>query len=496
MNQLGQGTAPRRIAIVGAGISGLAAAWTMHLRLPKTQLTVFESADRAGGVLETIYDAPYLVERSADNFATLIPDALDLCKATGYLDELISPEQNGRQAFVLNRGRVLPIPAGFSLVQPTRLWPILTTRTLSVAGKIRLLSELIVPPRSDDADESLQSFATRRLGRNAFENLVEPIVSGIFTADPSKLSMQATLPQFVKMEREHGGLIRGYLAARRENAAAVSRRASGARYDQFVAPRHGMTHWIKHLVESLPPSTIRFNQTVLSVQRVLRASPEPHPTNTRSTWRVKTSTVDEHFDGLIMAAPTHHAARLLQPSEPEIAERLSKFDYASSAVVILVVDRQHVQRRVDGFGLIVPSIERSPVLAISYSSNKYAGRAPDDQLMMRIFFGGAKAPEMLQRSDAALIAAAEAQIREILGWQGQACRWQGVARWHNAMPQYHIGHNARVAELQQLVAQLGGLRLCGNAYSGVGIPQTVRSGRQAAQELADELDPAVSQLSR
>ena len=463
---------PLRIAVVGAGIAGLAAAITVRQNRPAAEVTIFESSGRAGGVLETIYDAPYLIERSADNFATLIPDALDLCKLTGYADEMISPQPNGRQAFVLNRGRILPIPVGFSLVQPTRVWPILTTGTLSVAGKLRMLSEYFVKARRSDEDESLQSFATRRLGREAFENLVEPIVSGIFTADPTRLSMQATLPQFVKMEREHGGLIRGYLAARRQDAAAVARRASGARYDQFMAPRQGMSHWIKHLEGFLPAGSIRFQQTVRSVER-----------GEGSTWLVRTAAEALPYDGVIMATPVKHTAECLRDTAPTLSASLRQIEYASSAVVVVIVDRADIKGRVDGFGLIVPAREGRPVLAISYTSNKYAGRVPDDQLMLRIFLGGATQPEVVLRSDDELMQLATQQLREILDWRGQRCRWQGLVRWNEAMPQYHLGHTQRVDAIMEEVRQLGTIRLCGAGYSGVGIPQTVRSARTAVEDL-------------
>ncbi len=226
---------------------------------------------------------------------------------------------------MLNRGRILPIPVGFSLVQPTRVWPILTTRTLTLSGKFRMLGEYFVKARESDEDESLQSFATRRLGQEAFENLVEPIVSGIFTADPTRLSMQATLPQFVKMEREHGGLIRGYLAARRQDAAAVARRASGARYDQFMAPKQGMSHWIKHLVNYLPAGSIRFQAQVESVRR------------TGKGWSLLVDDERQPFDGLIVAAPTAHAAACLKDAVPDLADSLSKIEYASSAVAVVIV---------------------------------------------------------------------------------------------------------------------------------------------------------------
>lgn len=462
----------KRIAVIGAGIAGLAAAIHLRNARPESQVTIYESSGRAGGVLETIYDGSYLIERSADNFATLIPDALDLCKLTGYTDQMISPQPNGRQAFVLNRGRILPIPVGFSLVQPTRVWPILTTGTLSLAGKLRMLGEYFVKARMSDEDESLESFATRRLGREAFENLVEPIVSGIFTADPSRLSVQATLPQFVKMEREHGGLIRGYLAARKQDAAAVSRRASGARYDQFMAPRQGMSHWINHLVNTLPADTIRFHQRVEAIER-----------KGADHWQVSTSGQSEQFEAIIMAAPVQHAANCLQSASADLASSLREIEYASSAVAVVIVDRAEVKGRIDGFGLIVPAREGRPVLAISYTSNKYAGRVPDDQLMLRIFLGGATQPEVVKRSDEALMELATQQLREILDWRGEKFRWQGLVRWQEAMPQYHLGHDARVEMIMQQAKQLGNLRLCGAGYSGVGIPQTVRSARLAVESL-------------
>ncbi len=189
-------------------------------------------------------------------------------------------------------------------------------------GKLRMLAEYFVKARTSEEDESLESFATRRLGRQAFENLVEPIVSGIFTADPSRLSVQATLPQFVKMEREHGGLIRGYLAARKQDAAAVSRRASGARYDQFMAPRQGMSHWINHLVNQLPEGTLRLNTTAQSVER------EP-----AGGWQITSSHGVEKFDGIIVAAPVRHAASFLQKVSPDLSRGLAAIEYASSALL-------------------------------------------------------------------------------------------------------------------------------------------------------------------
>ncbi len=468
-----------QVAVLGGGIAGLAAAWTLA-KQGRTRPVLFEAASRVGGVLETVHDAGYLIERAADNFSTIIPDALELTRAAGLEEQLISPNAEGRQAFVLNRGRILPIPAGFSLMQPTRVRSILTTQTLSWRAKARLLNEFWIARRSSNGDESLESFVTRRLGRETFENLVEPIVSGIFTADPKTLSMAATMPQFLEMERRHGGLIRGHLAARKKDAAAAARRASGARYDQFVAPRDGMSSWVEGLAGQLPDGCLHLNTSVRRLSRQTDAA--------GAGWQVELSdgTVRD-FDAVICALPAAATARLLQETEPAAASLIQGISYASSVVVAMVLERHELRGRVDGFGLIIPRKEQREALAISYTSNKYPGRVPEGQILLRIFMGGALRPELNELPDEALLNKATRELREVLGWQGHRPRWQAVIRWDKAMPQYVVGHVDRIRELKALLTQVPTLRLCGAAYDGVGIPQCVRGGRQAADAIVGEL---------
>jgi protoporphyrinogen/coproporphyrinogen III oxidase len=470
----------RKIAVIGGGISGLAAAWTAAQH-PNINVTLFEASDRVGGVLETIHDQGYLIERSADNFATLIPSAFEFCRDIGYESQLIRPRTEGRRAFVLNRGRILPIPLGFSLMQPTRLDSMLMTKTLSWAGKVRVAKEYWTPARSDIEDESLESFVTRRLGREAFENLVEPIVSGIFTADPSTLSMAATMPQFLEMERKHGGLIRGYLRGRgnQTQAQSVASRASGARYDQFYAPAKGMSDLLQHIVRALPADCIQLNQTVESLQA--------QSIEGMHRWRIKLSNSVQNFDGVIVALPTVHASNLLHDSAPVASQLIGSIRYASSAVVVLVVNKSEIKGRIDGFGLIVPRKEHRKTLAISYSSNKYPGRVPDDQFLLRIFLGGALAPDLVDESDEKLIKLAESELREILGWTGTKARWQAVVRWKNAMPQYLVGHLKLIKQIEESINSLTNLEICGAGYRGVGIPQCVRDGRRAAEAVVANL---------
>lgn len=477
--------------MIGGGISGLAAAWTLS-RQPQVDVSLFEASDRVGGVLETIYDAGYLIERSADNFATLIPDALEFCQEIGFESQLIRPRARGRQAFVLRNGKIMPIPLGFSLMQPTRIDSMVTTQTLSWRGKLRLAKEYWVAARRDSSDESLESFVTRRLGKETFENLVEPIVSGIFTADPATLSMAATMPQFVDMERKHGGLIRGFLKSRKSQAQTVASRASGARYDQFMAPAHGMTSLVQHIVQSLPHNCLRLRSRVQSLRPGGDGLSGGDGLN---RWMVNTPAGSETFDGVIVALPAAHAADLLRQPLPEIGQHIGSIAYASSAVVVMVVDKADIRQRIDGFGLIVPRKERRPTLAISYSSNKYEGRVPEEQLLLRIFLGGALAPELVDESDATLLQMAQTELKTILGWSGSQARWQAVVRWKEAMPQYTVGHLDRLGELDSALQAVPTLQVCGAAYRGVGIPQCVRDGRRAARAILQREQPNPSRPS-
>lgn len=467
-----------RVAVIGGGISGIAAALECTLHKECAEVHLYESSSRLGGVIETVRDSGYLIERAADNFATLIPDALKLTEQFGDVSQLIHPAEDNRQAFVLSRGVLEPIPLGFSLMQPTRLLSIAATRTLSIAGKLRVLREFLVAGRDSDEDESLESFACRRLGREAFESLVEPIVSGIFTADPSTLSMQATMPQFVKMEREHGGLIRAHLEARKSDAVAAAKKASGARYNQFLAPKAGMSDWIDTLASKLPTGCVRLKAPV---EKLSRDSNSHWQLDTRDSATGISNT--QRYDKVVLATPASVTSKLLQNVDAEAATLVGSVEYASSVVVAVVVRRSEILGRIDGFGAIVPKKEGRAALAISYSSNKYPGRVGEDEVLLRVFFGGATRKDLVERDDKELIQLTYRELHDILHWKGTEPRWQAVIRWNNAMPQYLVGHVQRMQQVQSRLSGYPSLKLCGAAYGGVGIPQCVRSGRNAVREL-------------
>jgi len=460
-----------RVAVLGGGITGLAAA----LRLEEAgaaEWRLFEAAPRLGGVLQTVEQDGYRIELSADNFLTREPWATDFCRRVGLADDLLSTDARRRRALVVHRGRVRRVPEGFVLMSPQRAWPILASPILSVAGKARLAAEALVPKRRDEADESVASFARRRLGREAFERLVQPLVAGIYTADPDRLSMRATMPQFVEQEAQHGSLSRAALS--KKQTASPDRRESGARYGLFVAPRNGLQQLVDAAVAKLPAERLT---TCVTVDRVERLA--------GGRWRLIGAGGESlgEYDELIVTLPAGPAATVLRKAEPRLAERLGAIEYAGCSVVCLGVAESQIARPIDGFGFVVPAVEGRRLIAASFASYKFPGRAPDGRVLIRVFLGGALQPKLADLDDAALVAIAREELGELVGLAGEV-DFARVARWPRRMPQYHLGHLERVDQIERS-AEAAGVELAGAAYRGVGIPQCVRSGEQAAGRVLD-----------
>lgn len=465
----------RRIAIIGGGISGLAAANRLRELLPDAQITLFEGSDRLGGILQTIERDGYLIERSADMFTTREPYALELCQRIGLADELINTDPRYRRAFVVHRGRLVPVPEGFTLMSPAKVWPVLRTPLLSPLGKLRLAWDYFIPGKKDDADESLASFATRRFGKEAFERLIQPLIGGIYTADPDCLSMQATLQQFVDFEKKYGSLIR---AMRTTQAKAKGKsKDSGARYGQFLAPRLGMSQLIRAVADQLPPDCIQLRTRVERIERTsagsaaqwclfLDHSPAPLP-----------------FDDLIVAAPAYACPPLLERIAPNLSSLIQKIPHAGCSVVVLGYPKSQIEHPLNGFGFVAPRIEQRRIIAGSLASVKFAGRAPDGRVLLRVFVGGALQPELNQLDDTELQQLVRGELKELLGVSGDPdfCL---INRWLGVMPQYHVGHVALAAQIDAAATALPHFALAGNAYHGVGIPFCIHSGEQAAERIA------------
>jgi oxygen-dependent protoporphyrinogen oxidase len=473
-----------RIAIVGAGISGLSLAWHLERMLPGCHVELFEASDRVGGVIQTKTEEPFLAELGADNFATLVPYALRMVEEMGLRNEFFGPKPDHRIAQVVRDGKVLPIPNGFSLMQPTRFTSVLFTPTMSLSGRLRLISEYFVKQRTSSEDESVESFAVRRLGQECFDRLVEPIVAGIFTARAETLSMQAAMPQFVSMEKEHGGLIRATLAKSKSQSRSdqSARQATGARYDQFLAPKNGMSWWIKSIASSLNAS-IHCLSRVSEIQKTHDGKWELKLSSSTTSEAAATSTTNGNWDAVCLALPSHRSANILKRANSKVASMLERIPYASSAVAILALNKSEIHPKAFCFGVVVPKMEHRDCLAISLSSEKYSGRCPDDTVLARVFMGGAIRPEMLEKSDEQVLAIARKEVQELLGVTSLP-RWQSLVRWNEAMPQYLLGHKQLVAGIRDAVAGEPSLRIIGNAFDGVGIPQCIKLARETAEHFA------------
>jgi oxygen-dependent protoporphyrinogen oxidase len=474
----------KRVVVIGGGITGLTAAYrlTQAARAEEYPLEVIllEASGRLGGTIATHCQDGLLMEQGPDCFLSAKPWGVRLCEELGLSDELIGTATQYRKSFIVRAGRLVPVPQGFYLMAPGSWRSLLTTPILSWRGKLRMALDLVVPQRTASDDESLAQFVTRRLGREALERMAQPMIGGIYTADPQHLSMQATMPQFVEMEQRHGSLIRAMLHKQRSTMPAGT---SGPRYGLFVSFRHGMQTLVEALAAHLPAGTMRLHAPVRRLQRLAETQ----------RWLVHLDRQPAlEADAICVSLRAPQAGQLLCQVDDTLATALQAIPYASSAIVNLACTRAQVSHPLDGMGFVVPAIEQLALLACSFSSVKFAGRAPQDQVLLRAFVGGALQPEQLARSDAEIQQAVVHDLRQLLGLTGVTLALS-VTRHLEAMPQYHVGHLERVAHIASRLAHCPGLVVAGNAYHGVGIPDCIHSAERAAQTLLDYLRGVVSQ---
>ena len=411
----------------------------------------------------------------ADMFAMNPSAAFDLCQQLGASDRLIEPKTAGRGARIVHRGSLVPIPEGFVLMRATRLWPMIKTPLLSPAGKLRLLLERFKSNNVTEQDQSVAQFVRYRMGDEMLQRIVGPLVAGIYTADIERLSLLATMGPIAKMAAEYGSLTKATLARRKNGDDSAARNSAGARYNQFRAFKNGMREFIDLLAASLPEKVIRTNQPVGKIQREGDAK-----------WSVSVGETSESFDHLVIATPARVSAKLIADVAPTASRHLAEIESASTAIVVLGVQRKDVAKPVDTFGFVVPAIENRKILAVSFASNKFAGRAPDDQLLIRVFIGGAMQSHLLENDDDHLIQIARDELSQLIGLKGQPIMAK-VIRWNDAMPQYHVGHLDRVKQIQQDVQSVPGLSLISNALNGVGISPIIGAAKETAKHVRREL---------
>jgi oxygen-dependent protoporphyrinogen oxidase len=466
-----------RVVVVGGGIAGLAAAHRLlevgRERDRPCEVMLLEKRTRLGGSIWTERTDGFVIEAGPDSFISEKPWALRLCERLGFTSRLVQTRDEHRRTFIVHDGALHALPEGFLLLAPTQLWPMVWSRLFTWPGKMRMGLDLVLPRSRGTSDESLGSFVTRRLGREALERVAQPLVGGIYTADPDDLSLAATMPRFLEMERRYRSIIWAMWAQARR-APSASRGTSGARWSLFVSVDDGMQSLVDTIARRLPEGAVRLGESVTSVRR-------------DGGWKIGVANGAEiEADAVVLAAPAHQSARFVEGMDTALAEEMRGIPYASSATVSLAYRRDQIPNALDGFGFVVPLIEARSIVACTYSSVKYPGRAPEGHVLLRAFVGGAMQKHLFEQDDAAMAAGVRTELRELLGISSEPVLTR-IHRHAQAMPQYRVGHLDRMARIDARLAEHPGLTVAGNAFRGVGIPDCIHSGEMAAEAVHDYL---------
>lgn len=461
--------------IVGGGMAGLATAYFLQrgARDLPLEYTLVERQPRFGGKVVSEHLDGFLVEGGPDSMFVGKPWGIDLCRELGLEDQLINANPGLRKVYVLWGGRLREMPEGILALVPTRFWPFVSSPLVSPLGKLRMGLEAFIPPRREDGDESLAHFVRRRLGEEALVKIAEPLLAGIYVADPERMSLKSTFPRFLELERRYGSLLRGALAARHSRRS----NANGGNASPFVTLRDGMEEMVEALVGRLDPSALLSGRRVVSLTRRSAGFEVGLDDGRRLRGR-----------SVVLATPAFVAAELIEPLDRSIAGSLREIRYISTATVSLGYRRSEFSHSLNGSGFVVARPEGRALTACTWSSSKFPGRAPEDRVLVRAFFGGPGLEEPVHLGDEDLLDLAASEIRQILGVTGEPVLAR-VHRWVRGNPQYDVGHLQRIEALEEDSKRLPGLFLAGSPYRGVGIPDCVRDGRRAAREVLAYLRP-------
>lgn len=463
----------RHVVVVGAGITGLTTAYVLSSGEPRVQVTLIERRERVGGNIETERRDGFLLDGGPDSFLSTKREGAELCRELGLGGDLIVPRPEAKKVYMVHRGRLEPMPGGLALAIPTKVGPMLSTPLMSFPGKLRMLGDLVLPRRHDAGDESIEDFIARRFGREAARRLAAPLLGGIYAGDIGELSVLSTFPQLVEVEQKHGSLARGLLAlqlARAKQNGGIKK--SGDVPSPFMSLKGGMGALVAALSSKLPDGTVKSGRSVEQVERA------------GDGWRVTLAGGEQlDADAVVLASPAHVTAKLV-PDE-RLARELGAIPYLSTATVFFALPRSGLERPLDGAGFVAPKGE-AELIAGTWVSAKWDGRAPDDHVLVRAFLGGARAKvDVVGSSDEDLANVAKRALEQLMGKLGTPS-FTRVFRYVDANPQPIVGHGARMARVAERLKELPGLYVAGAAYDGVGIPDCVRQARAVAQRVREE----------
>jgi len=468
-----------KLIVIGGGIAGLSAAYYTQKNIPDAQITLLEAGDRWGGKITTdrvpFDNGDFIIEGGPDTFLATKTWGVALCKELGLRDRLHGTNPKNKNTYVLHKNKLQPLPDGLAMMIPTNIPSILKSQLVSWPGKVRMGLDFLLPSQNGHHDESLGNFVSRRLGREAYENLIEPLMSGIYAGDGDQLSLRSTFPYLHDLEHKYGSLARGALKMRQQMAARGGT-TQGSR-SAFLTPTTGLAEIVEALVESFTENgaDIRLNTPVLQVTR--------H----KSLYHVELETGETlEADSIILATPAPVSGSLLASFDPELATVLDSIHYASTATVTLAYRQSDLSRPLDGYGYVIPRREGRRALACTWTSTKFPHRAPDGYALIRVFVGRAGQESEVPWDETGLLGLAREELNLTLGITAEPLV-NRVFIWENAMPQYNLGHPEKLAKIDAALEKHPGLVLAGNGYRGIGLPDCIHSGELAVEKILERL---------
>ncbi len=468
---------PRRVVVVGGGITGLAAAHALAQASRPVELMLLERSGRLGGNLRTERVDDFLLDPGPDSWVATRPAGTALVKALSLGGEIVETIPENRRVYIVWNEALHAMPEGVALGVPTQILPMVRTKLFSWPGKLRMGLELFVPRRrfGSDEDESIADFVSRRLGREASDRLAAPLLGGIYAGDAREISVRAAIPQFVEAERAHGSLVLSMRAQRRKQ------RGHGPAPSAFLSLRGGMGELAGALEARLPRGAVKRGRAVSRI--------EPLARDARGRFVLVIDGGEKLFaDDVLLAVPAFAAAELTRGLDGALAEELGAIPHASTAAVFVAMRRADVEHRLDASGYIVPRVLGLPAVASTWISSKWPGRAPDGSVLLRVFMGGAGREEVLERDDAELVRIAREELASRIGARGEPL-FTKVFRFVKASPQPSVGHPARMRRIRERLARWPGLYVAGGGYDGVGIPSCIEQGQAVASSVLAEHAP-------
>jgi protoporphyrinogen/coproporphyrinogen III oxidase len=469
---------PKSIVILGGGITGLSAAFYVQKffreqKLPIT-ITLIEQGEALGGKISTLHKEGFIIEKGPDSFLARKMPMIELTQELGLEDQLVATNPQAKKTYILHQGRLHRMPTGLVLGIPTQMMPFLKTSLLSLKGKARAGFDLIIPRRKEITDESLGGFLERRLGREVVEHIAEPLLAGIYAGDTHKLSLQATFPQFQSAEMKFGSLIKGMLANKNKTAVDTANAPAVAKNSLFLSYRNGLTTIIDGLVGALGGARLLTGQTATAVQAV----DQGYEITLASGQQIAANAV-------IVALPAFAAAKLF-PQIPQV-HALTRIPYVSVANVILAFKHKNIGHDLDGSGFVVPRKEGRFITACTWTSAKWKHTAPDEKVLIRCYVGRSGDEGWIALTDEEIVKRVRSDLQLILGITEEPAFYE-VTRLLHSMPQYPVGHLQNIQEARnQLNKAMPEVFLAGAAYQGVGLPDCIQQGKEAAKQVFNRL---------